>query len=103
MKSLYLQCGMGASGDMLLGALCIPGVNVWMEPSVKCGIEGNHVSMTVHGEEEESLDHHDHEYHDHDHHHEHHHDHEHYHDHEHHHEHTHSGMHEIGHSSRGNV
>ena len=65
MKCLYLQCGMGASGDMLLGALVslldnpadfihelnalgIPGVKVWMEPSVKCGITGTHVSVSVH-------------------------------------------------------
>lgn len=119
MKCLYLQCGMGASGDMLLGALVslldkpddfidelnalgIPGVKVWMEPSVKCGITGTHVSVTVHGEEEESHDDH-HHHHDHDHGNDHTHEHGHYHDrdhgHHHHHEHTHehSGMHEIGH------
>ena len=56
MKTLYLDCGMGAAGDMLAGALLelvphpeevlntlnslgIPGVQVKREPSVKCGIK----------------------------------------------------------------
>lgn len=99
---------MGAAGDMLTGALLellpdkeafltelnalgIPGVKIKREPSVKCGITGTHISVTVNGEEEESHDHH----HDHEHHHSH--DH-HYHDHEHHH---HTGMHEIEHLVMG--
>jgi len=111
MKTLYLECGMGAAGDMLTAALLeliedkqafvnrinhlgLPGVNVTAEPSSKCGITGTHMNVTVNGEEEESLDahshHHDHDHeysHGHDHHdrdHEHH-DHDHHHDEEHHH------------------
>ena len=101
MKTLYLECNMGAAGDMLAAALLelhpqpeefvrrmnslgIPGVEFSAQPAVKCGITGTHVSVTVHGEEEESQDVHLH-------HHDHHHDHEHSHDHhEHdHHEHDH--------------
>ena len=117
MKTLYLDCSMGAAGDMLtaallelipdqeafiqeLNALGIPGVHVKKETAVKCGITGTHISVTVHGEEEESMDvHHHHEHghgddHEHEHHHHDHehgddHDHEHSHDHEHDHEHSH--------------
>lgn len=110
MKTLYLECGMGAAGDMLtaalleliedkqtfidrMNALGLPGVHVAAEPSVKCGITGTHMKVTVDGEEEESLDAHSHEHdHAHDHHghehsHDHHHDHDHEHEHEHHHHH----------------
>lgn len=108
MRTLYLDCGMGAAGDMLAGALLellpdseaflaelndlgIPDVNIKREPSVKCGITGTHISVTVNGEEEESHDH------------EHHHSHEHVHDHhhEHHEHHHHTGMHEIEHLVMG--
>lgn len=65
----------------------------------KCGIDGKHVTVKIHGEEEHSHDHHEHS-HGHGHHHEEHehHDHEHHdHDHDHHHEdHEHHG-HEHGH------
>lgn len=73
MKTLYLECNMGAAGDMLTAALLelhpdpqdflrrlnglgLPGVEVTAAPSVKCGITGTHVSVTVHGEEEGSVD-----------------------------------------------
>ena len=117
MKTLYLDCSMGAAGDMLtaallellpdqevflekLNALCIPGVRFQRETSVKCGITGTHISVTVHGEEEESQDHHAH---DHSHDHEHSHEHEHNHDHEHEHSHHHSSLHDIEHIVRGHL
>ena len=140
MKTLYLDLGMGAAGDMLtaallellpdreamlkkLNALEIPGVEFQAETSSKCGINGTHMSVTIHGEEEESLDEHahenhvhahdyyEHEHHDHEDHHDHEgqqyidhdhetHDHDHVHSHDHgtdHHHHHHSSMHDIAH------
>ena len=69
MKTLYIDCGMGAAGDMLTAALLelfpqpeqiieelntlgIPHVRFSMEKSSKCGIIGTHVTVKVHGEEE---------------------------------------------------
>ncbi len=103
MKTLYLECGMGAAGDMLtaalleltkdkqsfvdqMNALGLPGVHVSAEAAVKCGITGTHMKVTVNGEEEESEDVHEHP-----------HDHPHDHEHEHHHEHEHEHGHEGGH------
>lgn len=120
MKTLYLECNMGAAGDMLTAALLelhphpeefvqrmnglhIPGVEFQAQPAAKCGINGTHVSVTIHGEEEESQDvslHHEHAHdHEHTHDHEHAHGHEHTHDHEHphDHEHTHDHVDEQGH------
>ena len=115
MKTLYLECGMGAAGDMLMAALLelvpdreafvkrmnalgLPGVSVDTEKAVKCGITGTHMVITVNGEEETSEDVHDHDHHEHDHEHHHdHHDHEHHHDHDHDHEHHHDHDHEHGH------
>ena len=73
MKTLYLECAMGASGDMLMGALMellpdreaflqkmnslqLPGVHLDARSSIKCGITGTHVRVIVDGHEEESLD-----------------------------------------------
>ena len=82
MKILYVDCGMGAAGDMLMGSLIsllppgeqkefinklnnigIPGVTVTLADAEKCGIRGKHVKVTIHGSEEESLDVYDYESH----------------------------------------
>lgn len=101
MKVIYLDCSMGAAGDMLMAALYelledkqafldmmhglgLPGIEILAEPTVKCGITGTHMKVLVHGSEElDALHDHLHE-----------HAHEHSHDHEHHH---HTGLHEIEH------
>lgn len=123
MKTLYIECTMGAAGDMLtaallellpdkeaalakLNAMGIPGVVFEAEPSAKCGITGTHMRVLIHGEEEESVpcghthaqeDHHEHN-HAHEHHHEHEHVHEHHHEHDHHvHTHAHAYVQEDAH------
>lgn len=77
MRTLYIDCGMGAAGDMLtaallellpdkdaflqkLNALGIPGVEFIAEESTKCGISGTHIRVAVHGEEESETMHHHH-------------------------------------------
>ncbi len=112
MKTLFLDCGMGAAGDMLTAALLelfperdnlikklnslgIPGVKIKSETAVKCGITGTHITVTVDGvEESEELFGHEHHDHRHEHSHHHHHDHD---EEHHHHGHHHSDMHAIGH------
>lgn len=71
MKILYIECSMGVAGDMLMGALYellndedrkkftdkmnslgIEGLHVEAVPSVKCGINGTHMNVTIDGHEE---------------------------------------------------
>ena len=79
MKTLYLDCCMGAAGDMLTAALLelfpqpekiidelntlgIPHAEFSAKKVSKCGIMGTHVSVKIHGEEEGDHQdgHHDH-------------------------------------------
>ena len=69
MKTLFLDCGMGAAGDMLTAALlelhpdpadflrrlnaALPEeVRVSAAPDTKCGLRGTHVTVLVEGDEE---------------------------------------------------
>ena len=74
MKTIYLECNMGAAGDMLMSALYeICDQKEWFlhkmntvfapyhialspESAVSCGISGIHMKVTVNGTEEVSLD-----------------------------------------------
>lgn len=107
MKLLYLECNMGAAGDMLMGALYdllsekqqqeflsqmnslgIPGVTLSASRQQKCGIYGTHMQVSVYGAEEGKQEH------EHSHGHEHSHDHTHEHEHSHGHSHNHEQMHD---------
>ena len=109
MKTLYLDCAMGAAGDMLSAALYellddkqafiektkdlgLDKVSVAPRAMSKCGILGTHMDVFVDGVSEEDImdsheHHHDHEHHHHDEHDHHHDEHEHHHDHDHDHDH----------------
>lgn len=86
MRTLYIDCSMGAAGDMLcaallelmpdpdavlreLNALGIPGVEYRAEKTTRQGVSGTRMHVTVYGQEEGAHDHHSHgehsEHHDH--------------------------------------
>lgn len=90
MRTLYIECNMGAAGDMLMSALYelmdeeqkeeflkrmnglgLPGVRITPRKSSTCGISGTYMEVTVYGEEEHEpgeehagphTDHHGHEH-----------------------------------------
>lgn len=73
MKTIYLECNMGAAGDMLMSALyeiCPQkdwflykmneamasfGVSLSAEPTTKCGVRGTHMQVLVSDVEEDAL------------------------------------------------
>ena len=119
MRTLYIECAMGAAGDMLLGALYelledkegflaamnglgLPGVHLEGKQATTCGISGTHMEVTVHGLEEDH--HHDHPHgHEREHEHEHPHAHDHEHDHGHHHPHEHDHEQEHHHATPDHI
>ncbi len=69
MKTLYIECNMGAAGDMLMAALLeicpdkgaflkkmnelsLPGVQVSRYDATKCGIKGTGISVKINGMQE---------------------------------------------------
>ena len=80
MKILYLDCSMGAAGDMLsaallelfdnpaqiveeLNSLGVPHVKYMAVPSQKCGITGTHLQVLIKGREEDEHAHQHHRHH----------------------------------------
>ena len=116
MKILYLDCPMGAAGDMLAAALYeisphkeeflaalnqagLPQVEARVEEGFKCAVKGSRFHVLVQGQEEGAAPpSHEHEHeHQHEHEHEHEHQHQHQHEHEHQHQHQHEHQHEHEH------
>lgn len=108
MRILYLQCAMGASGDMLTAALAsllpdpaafaaeiealgIPGISAKIERAKSLGMAGWHAAIRFEGlEEDEHAHHHEHA-------------HDHGHDHEHHRGHEHGHAHHHAHASLASI
>lgn len=82
MKILYLECGMGAAGDMLMSALyelldnkpefiekmnnlSHHGIHIHAKTAKTCGITGTHMEVLVHGHEEHEHHHDEHTHHHH--------------------------------------
>ncbi|MBR1444137.1 MAG: nickel pincer cofactor biosynthesis protein LarC [Firmicutes bacterium] len=82
MDTIYIECKMGAAGDMLMSALLdihddaegfterfnklgIPKVKAVLEKGEKCGISGSHIKITINGMEEHEYGHHEHKHHEH--------------------------------------
>ncbi len=74
MRTLYIECAMGAAGDMLLAALWellpnqygflnkmnelgLPGVQISVAPAVRCGVTGSHMTVKIFGQEEDGHRH----------------------------------------------
>lgn len=72
MKVIFFECNMGAAGDMLMSAMLdlldepekfiqelnmlnIPGVHFDLMQSVKCGITGRYIKVSVHGVQEDEI------------------------------------------------
>ena len=77
MRTLYVECKMGAAGDMLMGALYdllpeekqeafltqmhalgLSGIRLWAEDQKTCGITGTRMHVEIYGGEEEVQHHH---------------------------------------------
>jgi len=125
MKTLYLECNMGAAGDMLMAALMelcpeqdkfikkmnaigIKNAEVRAVKAERCGICGSRIDVVIDGVmervEDDSEHHHKHEHeHGHHHHHDHNDGHHHDHEHDHNHSHSHNHVHTHSHSSLGDI
>lgn len=82
MKTIYLECNMGAAGDMLMAALYellddkepfrkimqslpLAHIEIDFQEAQKCGVRGTHIEVTVGGRSEDELTHHEHHHHHH--------------------------------------
>lgn len=80
MKTIYLECNMGAAGDMLMAALYellddkepfrkimqslpLEPIEIDFQEAQKCGVRGTHIEVTVGGCSEDEITHHEHHHH----------------------------------------